>query len=236
MKVLIDYMCIFIFCASFGWLLEVLYRSAKSKRLINPGFLVGCCLPIYGCGGVALYALCSIDLSFIGIKFLRILALMLTATMVMTVIELVAGLISVNKYHNRLWDYSNRRFNYKGIICLRFSLIWGVICVFFYYAVFPWLGNAANYIGGTTWGILLVGIYYGVLSVDMVYSLNLMDKIKKYAVSIKETLDFEKFKQKVREDAKRRKQKGYAFMFRINAQINKFIDVENIKDKIDKKL
>lgn len=36
----------------------------------------------------------------------------------MTLLELVAGLIFVKGFKVRLWDYTNDRGNFKGIICL----------------------------------------------------------------------------------------------------------------------
>ena len=35
-----------------GWIIEVIYRSREQKKLVNPGFLYGPFLPIYGFGAV----------------------------------------------------------------------------------------------------------------------------------------------------------------------------------------
>lgn len=43
---------------------------------------------------------------------------------VVTTIELIFGLIDINYLHLNMWDYSNMPLNYKGIICLPFSIIW----------------------------------------------------------------------------------------------------------------
>lgn len=48
-----------------GWGLEVLYRhyspANQTHRWINPGFLVGPYLPLYGFGLCALYLLASLE-------------------------------------------------------------------------------------------------------------------------------------------------------------------------------
>ena len=48
-----------------GWCLEVLYRrftpANKERRWINPGFLVGPYLPLYGFGLCTLYLLANIE-------------------------------------------------------------------------------------------------------------------------------------------------------------------------------
>lgn len=51
-----------------------------------------------------------------------------------TAIELLTGWVLDKFFHNKWWDYSNCKFNFKGYICLSFSLLWGlaavcVICV-----------------------------------------------------------------------------------------------------------
>ena len=65
----------FIGC-ELGWGLEVLFRRFISKnnperRWINPGFLIGPYLPLYGTGLVALYLMASVDSSFIKNIYLR---------------------------------------------------------------------------------------------------------------------------------------------------------------------
>ena len=38
----------FSFYAFAGWIMETLYRSIQQRRVVNPGFLSGPFLPIYG--------------------------------------------------------------------------------------------------------------------------------------------------------------------------------------------
>ena len=42
----------FIIFSTTGWILEVIYRSLNNKKIVNPGFLTGPYLPIYGIGAV----------------------------------------------------------------------------------------------------------------------------------------------------------------------------------------
>ena len=53
---------------------------------------------------------------------------------VMTLIELIGGLISL-KNKIRLWDYRDRWLNYKGIICPLFSVIWTIVGALYYYII-----------------------------------------------------------------------------------------------------
>lgn len=46
-------------------------------------------------------------------------------SVLITAVELVFGLIFNRK--KNVWDYSAKLFNYKGQICLKYSLLWGII-------------------------------------------------------------------------------------------------------------
>lgn len=56
----------------------------------------------------------------------------LTVTLSVVAIELVFGLVFNILLKERVWDYSAKSFNFKGQICLEYTLLWlilsGVIC------------------------------------------------------------------------------------------------------------
>ena len=114
-----------------GWLLEVVYRSVTNRRLINPGYLYGPFVPIYGAGGI-LVMIAGIFLSAFSLPVQMISFALLT-----TALEFAAGIILASIFGCRLWSYEGYRFNYKGIICLRYALIWSVLAWIFYYLIFP---------------------------------------------------------------------------------------------------
>lgn len=113
----------FLFFSLLGWIIEALYRSAIDRRLINPGFLAGPYLPIYGFGGLIILAghslLSSYNLPVRAVFYLVSL----------TALEFLAGFLMEKIFGVRLWDYHRRRFNLYGYICLRFSLYWLVLAV-----------------------------------------------------------------------------------------------------------
>ncbi|OQY40076.1 MAG: hypothetical protein B6229_02460 [Spirochaetaceae bacterium 4572_7] len=43
-----------------------------------------------------------------------------------TILELLTGEFFLRFYSLRLWDYTNNRFNYKGLVCPRFSIYWTI--------------------------------------------------------------------------------------------------------------
>ncbi len=230
MKTVFYYLYIFVFCATAGWLIEVAYRSTITKKLVNPGFLTGPCLPIYGVGGCVMYLLCSLDLSFIENPVLRIFALIITATVVMTAIEFTAGFVSLKVFNNRLWDYSNRKFNLLGIICPLFSFLWGLICLAFYFLLFPFLGVSAEYLSDKPVFILFIGMYYGIFLIDLITSLDLIAKLSGYAKRIKSVVNMENVKLKIAQFRAAEKMRKDAFMLKVHNDIRKLIDIDKLKD------
>lgn len=228
MTYIINFLTIFILFSFLGWCLEVGYRSYKNKYFINPGFLTGCSLPIYGFGGFSLYLICSLELNFITNNVLKIIIIILLGTILMTLIEFIAGLFCIKVYHNRLWDYSDRKFNILGIICPTFSIAWGLIVVFYYFCIMPWLPIFCNIVNEHISLILLLGMLCGLFLADLGYSMRIMDHIRHYAKQVKEVLNFERLKLEVKTKAEESKIKfkGLSF-FKLRHHIISFINKKN---------
>ena len=102
---------------------ESCYVSAKRRQWVNRGFLHGPMLPIYGTGAVIIL------LATIPVRdslWLVFLLGMLAAT----ALEYVTGAAMEALFKVRYWDYSKQPFNLNGYICLRFSIAWGLACLF----------------------------------------------------------------------------------------------------------
>ena len=111
----------FFVYAFLGWCCEVAYAACKQGRFINRGFLNGPVCPIYGFGALGVvYALApvrgNLALLFVG------------GVALSSAIEFFTGLALEKLFHARWWNYSNRRFNLRGYVCLSFSLLWGAGC------------------------------------------------------------------------------------------------------------
>ena len=135
---------IFAIGCSVGWLIEVLFRRFVSfdnpeRRWVNPGFLKGPWLPLYGFGLLVLFTLCNAD-ALIKAPILLFAAIGVS----MTALEYIAGLVSTRLLKVRLWDYSRERGNLDGLICPKFSIIWAVCGILYYYFLHPILQHATN--------------------------------------------------------------------------------------------
>ena len=118
-----------------GWILELFYRRIISKgKWINPGFLVGPYLPLYGFGLCVFYLLSTINLKPVFV----ILIMMFSVT----AIEYIAGLIFIKGMGVKLWDYSEEWGNIDGLICPLYMLLWGVLATIYYYIVNTYVLNS----------------------------------------------------------------------------------------------
>jgi uncharacterized protein len=121
----------FSFFSILGWVLEVCYRSVRDKRLVNPGLLAGPYLPLYGAGALALMVAVPRLQSFpFAVK-------LLVYFFITTALELGSGFIARYFFKRTLWDYRDQPFNYKGHICLKFSLCWIFLALVFELLVLP---------------------------------------------------------------------------------------------------
>lgn len=223
-----NYVSVFLLFSFIGWLIELAYRSIRNKRLINPGFMVGVCLPIYGTGGLILYLIFDTELSFINSDILEITLKVIVSSILLTLIEFISGYISLKYYHNRLWDYSDRKFNIMGIICPQFSLAWAVLVIIFYFTCYPWVGGFASYIYEHEVTFLMLGMTMGIFLVDLGYSLKVMDKLRNYAKQVEKTIDFEAFKVSVRERTQNGLKKIKSFsIFKLAHRISAYLDEQN---------
>ena len=212
MKTVLSLAFIFVLGCSFGWVLELIFRRIVHKKWINPGFLSGPCLPIYGTGVVVLYLICSVDYAFISSPVLKTIAIIAGITVSMTVIEYFTGLFFVKVFNVRLWDYSDRWGNLQGIICPLFSLIWGAIGAAYYFLLHPFVSVAAGWISDNPEFAIFVGIYLGVFFVDVCYSFNIVAKMKKFAEQHKILVRFEEVKLSIRLQAEKLKERTH-FIF-----------------------
>lgn len=124
MKYLVIISTLFVIGSLLGWIIELFFRRFISqKKWMNPGFLTGPYLPIYGFGVLLLYGVSNLSLGITN-EVLDIIVHVFIIGFGMTAIEFIAGLIFIRCFKIRLWDYTNRKGNIMGVICPMFSLIW----------------------------------------------------------------------------------------------------------------
>ena len=228
MKTFITLCLLFIVGGTCGWAIELFFRRFVHKKWVNPGFLAGPCLPLYGTGVVFLYIICSLDYSFIANVVWRAVFVIALITVVMTLVEYVTGLIFIVGLKVKLWDYSKRPGNIQGIICPLFTFFWGVIGAAYCLFVHPLLMKAVAWINLNEIYSFFIGMYYGVLVIDIFYSFNVVNKIRAWAKEKNVTVKLEEFRLSVKLKAEQIKQKtNFLLSFKTKNSLNEELDEYN---------
>lgn len=124
-----SYMMFFIY-SFIGWVIEVIYYGITEGKFINRGFLAGPLCPVYGLGFyAAIWFFEPYSNNFMIIFFGMAAAC--------TVVELIAGVVLYHLFHMRWWDYSDYKLNFRGYICLRFTIYWGIAASLGIYVLHP---------------------------------------------------------------------------------------------------
>ena len=181
MKYLVIASTLFVIGSLFGWVIELLFRRFVSqKKWMNPGFLVGPYLPIYGFGVVCLYGVSNISFG-ITPEWVDIIVHILLIGVLMTLVEFLAGLIFIKGLKVKLWDYTNRKGNIMGIICPLFSLIWLAVGSLYFFLLNPSLVKVIGWISENLIYTYFIGGVIGAMLVDTAYSIHLGVKVKQFA-------------------------------------------------------
>lgn len=178
----IYYSILYFFVYGFlGWCTEVIFAAFKQHRFVNRGFLNGPICPIYGVGVTLVIACLEAFQS-------NLLLLYISSVILVTVLEDVTGWAMDKLFHNKWWDYSKLPFNIGGYVCLLFSLIWGVACVFIVYFVHPLIHQVLSLIPHTA-GIALIAILGIALLSDIIVTTSAIVKFNQYLERLKHITD-----------------------------------------------
>ena len=203
---------LFYIGSSLGWVLELFFRRFISgnnpeRKWINPGFMVGPYVPLYGMGLCILYLVSRLSerWQIADPVWNHILMLLLMAA-AMTAIEYIAGIMTLKVMHTRLWDYSKRWGNIDGLICPLFSAIWALMGAVYYFLVDPYILRALDWLSRNLAFSFVIGAFFGVFAIDFVYSTQLMVKIRNFAREKNVVVRYEELKAYFKEGRARGRQ------------------------------
>lgn len=170
METIYNYILYFIIYSFIGWSLEVISKLIDEKKFVNRGFLLGPICPIYGYGVVLIVLLIGNDDN-------DLLSIFLKSIFICSILEYLTSLIMEKLFKARWWDYSTKRFNINGRICLETMLPFGMGATIVLYSVHPkiiYLVNLLNLNFKSTLAIILLTVYL----IDNIISMRVMNKIK----------------------------------------------------------
>ncbi len=245
MNIFLIYAFMFFAGSTFGWGLEVVFRRFFSnknpeRKWINPGFLNGPYLPLYGFGLCALYTLTMFEnIIFVDSELLRRIILFIMMAAAMTLIEYIAGVIFIKGMKTQLWDYSDERGNIQGIICPKFSFFWAVLSAVYYFLVHPYVLDGIQWLSENLAFSFVIGLFFGVFLIDTAYSLDLLVKIRRFAADNDIVVLYERLKNDIRTktDRYRKRDRIHAFLltFHTGKSINETLQEHLQSFKTDKR-
>ncbi len=170
----------FFFVYSFlGWVFETVLITVKRKKIVNRGFLNGPLCMIYGITAVIL-TVCATSLGD------NVVFLILGSTIYATVIELLAGKFLEKVFHGRWWDYSDKRWNFDGYVCLSHSVFWGLLGA----AVIKWLNPFLDKFYDANIPLIIHTVLWvltGILALDILGTTSVLTGAKERAARYEES-------------------------------------------------
>lgn len=170
MNKVIMFFLLFIIYAFLGWLMEVCVTLVKSHKFVNRGFLIGPYCPIYGYGCLLIIILLS-DFT----KYPVVLFFM--AIIICSILEYMTSLVMEKLFNARWWDYSDKKFNINGRICLETMLPFGILGCLILYIVNPFIVGLLESVPSLVLNIIAL-IIFVIFIIDNCISFNVVASLK----------------------------------------------------------
>lgn len=137
-----------------GWVYESTICSIGHRKLINRGFLNGPYCPIYGTGAVLVLLVLG--------RIQNPVLLFFAGAVVTCSLEYLTSWLMEKLFHARWWDYSKRKFNIGGRVCLIGAVVFGAFSVVLVLVLHPFVKSLTDRLtdAALNWicAILFVGI------------------------------------------------------------------------------
>lgn len=176
MEIVCKYFLLFLFYSFLGWILEMVVCSIADKKVVNRGFLIGPYCPIYGSG-------CLLIISLLHKYQDDPFTLFIMAVIVCSLLEYFTSYIMEKLFKARWWDYSDRRFNINGRICLDNLVLFGILGLLIFYVANPFFGGLIDRFNDTVLMVVAI-VLFVVFIVDGIISLKVISGFKNVAKSI----------------------------------------------------
>ncbi len=159
------YFLLFIIYSFLGWFVEVINVFLNTKKLVNRGFLLGLYCPIYGVGCLAMIFLLDQYLEEPAILFL-------VSMFLFSVLEYGTSWLMEKLFRTRWWDYSHKKFNLNGRVCLETMIPFGLGGLVVMYLIQPFLNHYLQIVP-PSWLIFSASLIFLGFFTDIIISLNI---------------------------------------------------------------
>lgn len=173
---IIDCVILFFIYSVLGWIVEVIDVFIKTHKLSNRGFLIGPYLPIYGSG-------CILIIILLNNQTNDLISLFLKSMIICSILEYFTSYIMEKIFKTRWWDYSDRKYNINGRICLVNMFFFGILGCILLYIINPLFTSFLLMINSNIryiLGIIIIIIFI----VDFIISFKIIFNISKVVKSV----------------------------------------------------
>lgn len=242
----LDYIFYFFFYSFIGWFFESCYCSIRPKKWINRGFLRGPICPIYGTGGLVMM-ICLLPLRHITENlYLNELLIFVAGAILCDIVEFMTSYIMEKLFNARWWDYSNKKFNIQGRICLTHTFYWGTCSCLFVFILEPIMNlyivgqvsessrNILTYIFLTVFAFDLLDTVIHALGIRSISStfMKLSEEISEFAIQVYSTVG-----GKSEDESEAMKKELNEKFNELRSKYDRFKnDLKNVKGKSKKRL
>lgn len=172
------YILIFFIYAIAGWIMETTTISIRNKKFVNRGFLVGPVCPIYGYGVVLVSVLLK--------KYQEdIVATFCMSIIICGLLEYFTSFFMEKIFKARWWDYSQKKFNINGRICLENLVLFGIASCIIVYIVNPFIIGKINLIPQNIQSLIIILLLL-IHVVDNIISYKIILNLKQVSKEVKD--------------------------------------------------
>ena len=139
-----------------GWVYESTICSIGHRKLINRGFLNGPYCPIYGTGAVLVLLVLG--------RIQNPVLLFFAGAVVTCSLEYLTSWLMEKLFHARWWDYSKRKFNIGGRVCLIGAVVFGAFSVVLVLVLHPFVKSLTDRLTDAAFNWICAILFVGIVS------------------------------------------------------------------------
>ena len=164
------FIILFAIYSILGWIMEMIAVYPKNNKFENRGFLLGPWCPIYGTGTILLITLLE--------KYKQdVFLLIIMSIIICSILEYFTSYILEKIFKARWWDYSNKKFNICGRVCLTNAIAFGLLGFVVVKVITPFFMKIINTFSSTVI-YLIAAIIFIIMTIDFIYSCKGMIEFK----------------------------------------------------------
>ena len=213
------YFILFIVYSFLGWAVETIRCSIREKKFVDRGFLLGPVIPIYGTGAILITR-------FLTRFYDDPIVMFIMAMVLCGLLEYFTSLIMEKIFKARWWDYSDRKFNINGRVCLDNLVLFGILGLIIIYGLNTIIVPIITNFSDKTMHILTI-VFGVIILTDTCISFNVVTKVRSTTTKI---ISYEIKDNTAEITAKVREELSKAFMGR--RLLNAFPNFKALGDKI----